>query len=148
MQRVILIALAGILFTSCATRLGIDKVSSQETAVMTTFEKYEKQGFSFLPGKYEGAHKLIGIVSVSSVPGGKFIGYEEDPNDPNTPITRFEWHRENYSVSRVLDSIFAWSKENGANAISEFRIETKATSLITGLPLIEIHVSGLAIKRE
>lgn len=149
MKSILTIVVATTFLASCAaTRFETDKVSTQETVVMASFEEYEKQGFSFLPGKYEGAHSLVGVVSVSTVPGVRFIGFRDDPNDPNNPITEFEWRRESYSVKRVLDSVFMWSKGKGANAISEFRIETKATSLITSLPLIEIHVSGLAIKRE
>ena len=115
------------------------------------FTKYSAKGFLFTPEPYNGEYKSIGLIEVTIYPPVSRMKIPE-------PKSFDTWHNQNYkqgewyigsiSANEVLDSLYNYTKNMGADAVVNLQItdaepKTNGVVYITG-----VKASGFAIKRK
>jgi len=98
------------------------------------FTKYSSQGFLFTPESYNGDYEAIGLIELAVYPEvrKKESASTEKKFDTWENVEEYRegrWFIEKVSASEVLDSLYNYTKQMGANAVVRLEIgETESKS--------------------
>jgi len=120
------------------------------------FTKYTNNGFLFTPEKYNEKYAAIGIVKLTILPAVKKAEKNKSINNSSTNYDTWnrdksisvDWTVERVTAQDVLDSLYNYSKNMGANAITELKIVPSEEFSNGKIFFRGITASGFAIKRQ
>ena len=119
------------------------------------FTKYTKLGFLFTPEKYNGDYESIAYIKLSIYPSVKKMSYDEflktdssNTSDKWKSNKGYKWKIDKIPTSEILDSLYNYSKNKGADAVTNLDIEPTEAISNGKIFYSGIKASGFAIKRK
>ena len=115
------------------------------------FTKYSAQGFLFTPETYNGEYESIGLIEAEIYPKVSRTRPSDDKSAFDTwtlGTSGTRWYVGSVSADEVLDSLYTYTKQMGADAVVRLEIgetESRSNGEIT---FKGVKASGFAIKRK
>ena len=138
----ILVVSLSIFIVSCQRT--VTHIPAKSEISSLDFTKYQEDNFLITPSSYGGDYESLGLVTYSMYAESDFVVSKE-----NKDIG--EWVHKKILVQDVLDLAYNKAKKQGANAITNFKLEATTKSVHDGLLMVSIpgiSISGLLIKRK
>jgi hypothetical protein len=156
MKKIIQLLAIGLLLNSSCTTPELLSVPREEKLFGIDFTKYTAQGFLITPEKFIGSYESIGLITYEYLPAGvnkeaRFVSNTYDDVRNHTNIDKV-WVFEDVKIEQVMDSVYKISKNMGADALVNFEIRAKSSSVGTNASNMATRygytISGFAIKRK
>lgn len=137
-----------ISLSSCVT--GIKHLPRNEQFLGFDFTPYSENGFLFTPESYQGDYESIGLITYSVTPEANLVNsYGNGGASTYSSKSMLEWEVEELDANDAIKSMYDKCIEMGADALTNFKVETKETLIpTTHQPMYQYIVSGFAIKRK
>jgi hypothetical protein len=137
-----------LIVSGCST---IDLIPHESAYYGVDFRPYTKQGFLITPEKYSGNYESIGIVEYVYVSPAELRTIQEGIYSDGRPAVVKRWVTVTPALSAGVDSLYARSREMGADAIMNFTFSNEQRTHVVNTKTIVrpgYRVSGYAIKRK
>lgn len=135
----------------CAQK-SLKHIPGKQITLGIDLRQYTVDGFLVTPFQYQADYMAVGMIYTTFMPEGIKTKIKTDKKtDDGMPIHKKVWRFQNLKLQDGLDKMVADSKELGADAIVELKIQDKTESHIDGFSAINVYgyeLSGFAIKRK
>lgn len=140
----------------CSCASGPKRIQEERNFYSIDYTKYTDQGFLMTPYKYNGEYESIASVEFEYFPEATRIGSLATLDDINTASRtkyiirnngQFRYKVAVVDLEEVMDGIYNFAKDKGADAIVDLKIN-RETKSVGGLIISGVSVRGFAINRK